>query len=173
MVSRSRQLETGERVSWRCEEGDFICPVADYREALWPPGPEEPEESLGPLLGHHLGRRGLMRGIAQWSVRREDGTLVGDMAAVSRGLWPRRVRLADVRARRRNLLALVGTAPGVFAQVSKGLSGEVHRTCPFGSTLSTWTSPGVSCQGNRAVRARAVVVRGPTGMPKVCRLPVT
>lgn len=73
-------VETSGSVSWRCKEGDFSCAVGDYREALWPPGPDEPAENLAPLLGHHLGRRGVMRGIASWSVRRHDGTLVADIA---------------------------------------------------------------------------------------------
>ncbi len=73
-------VETDERISWHCKEGDFACAVGDYREALWPPGPEEPQENLASWLGHRLRRRGLMHGIAQWSVERRSDALVGDMA---------------------------------------------------------------------------------------------
>lgn len=73
-------VETDKRLSWRCKEGDFTCAVGEYRESLWPPGPEEPQENLGSWLGHRLRRRGLMHGVAQWSVSRRDGALVGYMA---------------------------------------------------------------------------------------------
>lgn len=73
-------VEMDGRVSWHCTEGDFVCAVGDYREALWPPGPDEPHGNLGSWLGHHLERRGLMNGVAQWSVRRRDGVLVADVA---------------------------------------------------------------------------------------------
>jgi hypothetical protein len=72
-----KALVADGRLVWRCTEGDFTCLVGDYREALWPPGPEESEENLASLLGHHLERRGVMRGVAAWSVRRDDGVLVG------------------------------------------------------------------------------------------------
>ena len=73
-------VEMSGSVSWRCKEGDFSCAVGGYREALWPPGPDEPAANLAPLLGHHLSRRGVMHGIASWSVRRQDGTLVADIS---------------------------------------------------------------------------------------------
>ena len=73
-------VETDGGVLWRCKEGDFSCAVGNYRQALWPPGPEEPQENLGSWLGHRLRRRGLMNGVAQWSVKRRNGALVGDMA---------------------------------------------------------------------------------------------
>ncbi|MHB1554924.1 MAG: hypothetical protein ACYCSX_14745 [Acidimicrobiales bacterium] len=72
--------ETDDHVRWRCPEGDFSCAVGDYREALWPPGPDDVDEDLGSLLGHRLKRRGLLRGVAHWSVRRHDGMLVGTIA---------------------------------------------------------------------------------------------
>ena len=73
-------FEAKGQVLWRCANGDFSCAVGDYREALWPPGPEEPEEDLGALLGHHLERQGVMRGVAAWSVRPDEGgVLVGNM----------------------------------------------------------------------------------------------
>jgi hypothetical protein len=71
---------TSERDSWRCEQGNFSGAVGDYREAHWPPRPEEPQENLGSWLGHHLERRELLHGVGQWSVRREGSRLVCDVA---------------------------------------------------------------------------------------------
>lgn len=72
-------VEIDRSVFWHCREGDFSCAIGDYKEALWPPGPDDPTQNLGSLLGHHLKRRGVMRGVAGWSVRRHDGALVGDI----------------------------------------------------------------------------------------------
>jgi hypothetical protein len=91
-------------VSWRCKEADFSCVVGDYKEALWPPGPDEPAENLAPLLGHHLKRRGVMRGVASWSVRHDDGALVGnidlrpgaDEAAVVEAAYPVRLNVSRI-----------------------------------------------------------------------------
>lgn len=73
-------IETDDHVRWRCPEGDFSCAVGDYRGALWPPGPDDVDADLGSLLGHRLKRRGLLRGVAHWSVRRDEGMLVGTIA---------------------------------------------------------------------------------------------
>jgi hypothetical protein len=68
----------GEDGEWRCPVDDFSCKLGDYREALWPPGPEEPEGELGSLLAHRFRRRHL-DGIARFSVRRDHGELVADI----------------------------------------------------------------------------------------------
>ncbi|MDA8311087.1 MAG: hypothetical protein M0Z46_10850 [Actinomycetota bacterium] len=142
-------LEEHGQVRWRCTQGDFSCLVGDYREALWPPGPEEPQENLGSLLGHHLERRGVMRGVAAWSVRREAGALVGgitlrpaaDEAAIREAAAPVALHVthigpittvrvdepADDRERARRTLRIGGK---MAVTMAARLHGIVRRATP-------------------------------------------
>lgn len=44
-------------IGWACPEGDFGCAVGDYREALWPPGPQEPAGEVAAWLAARFARR--------------------------------------------------------------------------------------------------------------------
>jgi hypothetical protein len=50
---------TAVGVGWSCPEGDFACPVGDYREALWPPGAHEDPGEVAKWLVARLVRRGV------------------------------------------------------------------------------------------------------------------
>jgi hypothetical protein len=52
---------TAAGIGWSCPEGDFVCAVGDYREALWPPGPQEPAGEVAAWLAARFARRGIKR----------------------------------------------------------------------------------------------------------------
>ncbi|MGC2192390.1 MAG: hypothetical protein WA751_08665 [Candidatus Dormiibacterota bacterium] len=63
---------------WRCPEGDLNCLIGDYRDAIWPPGPDERPGDVAAMLGRRLTRRGL-REFSSWSAKLRDGGWVAEM----------------------------------------------------------------------------------------------
>ena len=64
-------VRVGDSVHWRCPSCDFGCPVGDYEEALWPPGPDADQRHIGPMLAHRFGRREV-GGIRSFRVERRE-----------------------------------------------------------------------------------------------------
>ncbi|HTW13450.1 MAG TPA: hypothetical protein VME01_11945 [Solirubrobacteraceae bacterium] len=68
----------GELVIWRCPHGDFECPVGGYREALWPPGPDEDRQRIAPMLAERFRKHGV-NGVSGFSVVEDDGQWVANI----------------------------------------------------------------------------------------------
>jgi hypothetical protein len=64
-------IRLGHSVEWRCPSGDFQCRVGDYEEALWPPGLDEEQRVMGPMLARRFHRR-QVAGIRSFGVKRRD-----------------------------------------------------------------------------------------------------
>ena len=69
---------TGALPQWLCPEGDLTCVLGDYREAIWPPGPEEQAAYVAFTLSHRFRGRHL-RGIAGLSAERRDGGWIANI----------------------------------------------------------------------------------------------
>ncbi len=68
-------VRAGDTIAWHCPRGDFGAPVGDYRDHLWPPGPNETTDDIAPMLGRRFGRGGLS-GISSFGVKERDGDRV-------------------------------------------------------------------------------------------------
>jgi hypothetical protein len=68
----------GDVVEWCCPEGDFRSRVGDYREALWPPAPDDDSMSAAPMLAERFRRRGVT-GVGRLSVELRDGRLLASV----------------------------------------------------------------------------------------------
>jgi hypothetical protein len=94
---------TDVQPEWRCPEGDLNCVIGDYRDAIWPPGPDERPGEVAAMLGRRLGRRGL-KGFSRWSAELRDGGWIAeievrpdaDEAAIGAAAAPIAVRFAQV-----------------------------------------------------------------------------
>lgn len=95
----------GDAVEWRCPKADFQARVGDYLHALWPPGPDEPQGEIAPMLAERFRRRGVT-GIRWFGVERPSDRWVatlklgpdGDEVAVRDAAAPLMVEIEAERA---------------------------------------------------------------------------
>lgn len=101
---------TGALPQWLCPEGDLTCVLGDYREAIWPPGPEEQAAYVAFTLSHRFRGRHL-RGIAGLSAERRDGGWIANI---------------DVRPEADDITIRALTLRGTFMQIV-ALGGTLRR----------------------------------------------
>jgi hypothetical protein len=68
-------VRADDAVAWRCPRGDFDAAVGDYREALWPPGPDMATGDIAPMLARRFRRRRLT-GISSFGIQERDSRRV-------------------------------------------------------------------------------------------------